>query len=61
MGWAIAHQNVKLRVLMGFRRFGKLCKLIMQFSSTWKVLEKEVFQNGNGKFLDFVLGNSRIS
>ena len=34
--------------------FGKLRKLIAQFSWNWKVLEK-VFQNGYGRVLDFCL------
>ena len=30
--------------------FGKLWKLIMQFTRTWNVFNREVFQNGYGKF-----------
>ena len=40
--------------------FGKLWKLIMQFSSNWKVLEKK-FQNHYGKVLEFCLENSTMS
>ena len=36
--------------------FGKLRKLKMQFSMPWNILEKEVFQNGHGKFFLFVFG-----
>ena len=28
----------------------------MPFSKTWKVLEREIFENGYGKVLDFCLG-----
>ena len=41
--------------------FGKLWKLIMQFSRTWRVLEKRGFQNGYGKVLEFCFGTPRMS
>ena len=41
--------------------FGMLWKLIMLFSSTWRMLESDVFQNDNGKVLDFVWEHSTMS
>ena len=34
--------------------YGKLWKLIMPFSRTWKVLEREVFRSNYGKVLEFL-------
>ena len=39
--------------------FGKLWKMIMQFSR--KVLEKKAFQNGYGKFWIVVWGYAKMS
>ena len=42
--------------------FGKLCKLIIPLSRTWKILEKGGFSRSLfGEVLDFALENSRIS
>ena len=50
------------RSMQVFKGFGKLWKLIMQFSRTWKVLEKEkFFKLAMEKFWIFVWGKSKVA